>query len=167
VETSFWSRVIAGGAALALTACGMSISFDGGRTTEPGPVGFPECQADAYDFVGESTLAALGLQAAVPAPLPDVDRVAMIWVTHDPTLHDPGEPGGEAVLTRMLCFEFPDGSGGSGWPVDSSWQPPGSATGVARGDLGALALGALALGALVLIGASVMAFRREHHPPEA
>jgi hypothetical protein len=25
----------------------------------------------------------------------------------------------------MLCFEFDDGSGGSEWPVNAAWQPPG------------------------------------------
>ncbi len=27
-------------------------------------------------------------------------------------------------MVRMLCFEFPDGSGGSEWPVDPDWRPP-------------------------------------------
>jgi len=159
--------VIAGGAGLALTACGIGISLDGGRATGPVPDEFPECQADSFDFVGEGTLAALGLQAAVPAPLPDADRVAMIWVTHDLMPHDLGPPGGDVVLTRMLCFEFPDGSGGSGWPVDSSWQPPGSASGVALGDPGVLTIAALALLGLLVIAASVFAFRRDRYAPEA
>ena len=84
----------------------------------------PECQANAYDFVGESTLAALGLQDHVPAELPEPDRPAMIWVTHDLLPHDFGPPGGPVEMTRMLCFEFADGSGGSAWPVDSAWSPP-------------------------------------------
>ena len=85
---------------------------------------FPECAAESYDFVGESTLAALELQGHVPAPLPDPGRLAMIWVTHDLKEYDRGEPGGPVELTRMLCFEFADGTGGSGWPVDEAWQPP-------------------------------------------
>ena len=85
---------------------------------------FPECQANAYDFVGKSTLAALGLQDHVPAELPDPERAAMIWVTHDLMPHDFGPPGGTVEMTRMLCFEFADGSGGSGWPVDDTWRPP-------------------------------------------
>ena len=38
----------------------------------------------------------------------------MIWVTRDLMPHDSGPPGGPVVFTRMLCFEFADGSGGSG-----------------------------------------------------
>jgi hypothetical protein len=87
-------------------------------------VSFPECQADEYDFIGESTLAALGLQAHVPAQLPEPGRPAMIWVTRDLLPHDSGPPGGAVEMTRMLCFEFADGGGGSGWPVDDDWQPP-------------------------------------------
>lgn len=91
----------------------------------PGPGStFPECAGATYDFVGESTLAALNIQAHVPAPLPDPGRPAMIWVTHDLRPHDFGPPGGPVQMTRMLCFEFADGSGGSGWPVDAAWQPP-------------------------------------------
>ena len=146
--------LMGGGAALSLAACGISISFDSGRATGPVPVGFPECVSESYDFVGEGTLAALGLQAAVPAPLPQPDRVGMIWVTHV-------ERSGENAPARQLCFEFPDGSGGSGWPVDASWQPPGSSLGIAVGDLGNLPLVALVLGGLLLVGASVMAFRRD------
>ena len=89
----------------------------------PGPI-FPECQAAAYDFVGRSTLAALGLQDHVPAQLPEPERAAMIWVTHDRLPHDFGAPGGPVLMTRMLCFSFGDGGGGSGWPVDEAWQPP-------------------------------------------
>jgi hypothetical protein len=85
---------------------------------------FPECAGAAYDFVGRSTLAALGLQDHVPAPLPEPGRPAMIWVTRDLRPHDVGPPGGPVEMTRMLCFEFADGSGGSGWPVDEAWQPP-------------------------------------------
>jgi hypothetical protein len=67
----------------------------------------------------------------------------------------------------MLCFEFPDGSGGSGWPVDSSWRPPGSASGVAPGDPGVLAIVVLALLGSLVIAASVIAFRRDRHTHEA
>jgi len=48
----------------------------------------------------------------------------MIWVTHDLKPHDFGAPGGEVEMVRMLCFEFPDGSGGSEWPVHPDWRPP-------------------------------------------
>jgi hypothetical protein len=48
----------------------------------------------------------------------------MIWVTHDLKAYDRGEPGGPVEMTRMMCFEFDDGTGGSEWPVDADWQPP-------------------------------------------
>jgi hypothetical protein len=92
---------------------------------EVGPLAaYPECQSEAFDFVGRGTLRALGLHTVTPVPPPDIDRAAMIWVTHDLMPHDFGPPGGPVEMTRMLCFEFADGSGGSGWPVDSTWRPP-------------------------------------------
>ena len=99
------------------------------RAAEPEPVPcphiiFPECAGATYDFIGQSTLAALNIQDHVPAPLPQPGRPAMIWVTHDLRPHDAGPPGGPVQMTRMLCFEFADGTGGSGWPVDDAWQPP-------------------------------------------
>ena len=88
------------------------------------PATYPECQADSYDFVGRATLAGLGLESAVPAPLPNPNQVAMIWVTHELMPYDAGPPGGQVEGIRMLCFEFADGTGGSGWPVDPEWRAP-------------------------------------------
>lgn len=59
-------------------------------------------------------------------PPPDPNRLAMIWVTHDLLPYDRGEPGGPVEMTRMMCFQFANGSGGSEWPVDAARQPPGS-----------------------------------------
>jgi hypothetical protein len=86
----------------------------------------------------------------------------MIWVTHDLLPYDPGEPGGEVEMTRMLCFEFEDGSGGSEWPVDEAWQPPGAASGTDGGGAANLPIGAAVVGLIVLVlaGASWVAFRR-------
>ena len=95
-----------------------------GEPAGPDPAGFPECQAEEFDFVGTATLRGLGLHTATPVPPPDIDRVAKIWVTRDLMPHDFGPPGGPVEMTRMLCFEFADGSGGSGWPVDAAWEPP-------------------------------------------
>lgn len=85
---------------------------------------FPECAADAYAFAGRGTLRGVGLVGHSRAELPEPDRPAMIWVTADLLPFDAGAPGGAAEMTRMLCFEFDDGSGGSEWPVDEAWQPP-------------------------------------------
>lgn len=108
----------------ALAACDIGVSGALPADEVPPPIGFPECNADAYDFAGQGTLRQLGLDKATPVPPPDPDQPAMIWVTHDLKPHDFGAPGGEVEMVRMLCFEFPDGSGGSEWPVDPDWRPP-------------------------------------------
>jgi hypothetical protein len=87
----------------------------------------------------------------------------MIWVTHDLKPWDRGEPGGPVEMVRMLCFEFADGSGGSEWPVDSTWEPPASRLATEQGGEPAVAwpVALLAiLTAAVLIGLSAVAFRR-------
>ncbi|MGZ8475606.1 MAG: hypothetical protein ACXWWQ_05195 [Candidatus Limnocylindria bacterium] len=127
----------------------------------PAPLGDTQCLAESYDFVGEATLAGLGLQGAVPAELPEPNRAAMIWVTHDPVAQDLGAPGGALEMSRVLCFEFADGSGGSGWPVDPGWQPPGQAGPAApEGVSVPPSLILVALGVLLAIAVSVVAFRR-------
>ena len=104
----------------------------------------PECRAETYLFAGIGTLADLGLVGQSLAPLPDPERPAKIWVTED----------------RVLCFEFDDGSGGTDWPIDAAWLPPGSIQ-----DDGATAglpiqvIGFIAV-AVALIVLSVLAFRR-------
>lgn len=118
---------------------------------------FEDCRADSYDFAGEATLAGLGLVGTTPADLPEPNRPAKIWVTHETIGDDP--PG-----VRSLCFEFDDGSGGSDWPVNADWRPPGAlpAAGSTSADdpspLGALAL-VTTLAAAVVVG-SLLAFRR-------
>ena len=124
--------------------------------------GHPECQANAFDFKGEGTLRALGLHEATPVTPPDIDRVGMIWVTRDLMPYDRGPEGGPVEMTRMLCFTFPDGSGGSGWPVDPAWQPPmdvSVASADADSETPPLALLGVAVAALLVVGVSVLAFR--------
>ena len=124
--------------------------------------GHLECQARAFDFEGEGTLRALGLHEATPVTPPDIDRVGMIWVTRDLMPYDRGPEGGPIEMTRMLCFTFPDGSGGSGWPVDPAWQPPTDAA-IASVDADSgtqpLPLLGLAVVALLVVGVSALAFR--------
>ena len=109
------------------------------------PMGDPACSSEHYLFAGRGTLANLGLVGQSVAPLPDPDRPGMIWVTEDYT----------------LCFEFEDGSGGSDWPINEAWLPPG-AIGSATADTTIsipqlVAVGAVAAG---LVAASLLAFRR-------
>jgi hypothetical protein len=157
------------GCVLAAVVAGCSSAVDLGTGARadgpPPPVSFPECQAESYDFIGEGTLSALGLDVATPVPPPNPGRVAMIWVTHDLLPHDFGEPGGPVEMVRMLCFEFADGSGGSGWPVDPAWQPPGSAPIAGQSDdsSGVMppALLLAVLIAVVVLGVSLVAFRSQ------
>jgi hypothetical protein len=137
----------------------------------PGVVGagmpFPECQTAELAFAGESTLAAVGL--AEFAGGPDANKVGMIWITAGPVAVDQPMPigegkGGPAPSGRWVCVQWPDGSGMAG-NIPDDWVPPASLTGAATSDEGITAppigLLALVIGAAVLIGVSVLAFRRE------
>jgi hypothetical protein len=143
-----------------LVGCIPGLAGDGVARVDAPPVPFPECVADTYEFVGESTFSALGLLDALPAEPPTPDRVAMIWITRDRLPFDPGEPGGGVQMTRMMCYEFPDGSGGSEWPVDDAWRLPTTVGGDSAGV--ELSAGWLLLGIVVVaaIGVSALAFRR-------
>ena len=137
---------------------------------EPGVAGmpFPECQTAELAFAGESTLAAVGL--AEFAGGPDANKVGMIWITAGPVAIDQPMPigegkGGAAPSGRWVCVQWPDGSGMAG-NIPDDWVPPASLTGATTtSDEGITAppIGVLALviGAAVLIGVSVLAFRRE------
>ena len=137
---------------------------------EPGVAAmpFPECQTAELAFAGESTLAAVGL--AEFAGGPDANKVGMIWITAGPVAIDQPMPIGEgkgapAPAGRWVCVQWPDGSGMAG-NIPDDWAPPASLTGATTtADEGVTAppIGVLALviGAAVLIGVSVLAFRRE------
>lgn len=152
------------GLTVGVAGCLAALEDDaGGATGPPPPAWFTGCSADSYDFIGEGTLAALRLDEATPVPPPEPNRPAMIWVTHDLLPHDRGAPGGDVEMTRMLCFEFDDGSGGSEWPVDAAWQAPGSEGRVADDDVARTsvpAIVAVALAALLIAAVSAVAFRR-------
>jgi hypothetical protein len=131
----------------------------------PGAV-FPECQNAELAFSGETTLAALGLDDFAAGP--DASKVGLIMVTAGPVAMDmgpmPDGKGGEQAAQRMVCVQWPDGSGMMG-PVDNAWQPPsildGGDGGALAGDGPPLGMIALVVGAAVLVGVSVLAFRRE------
>ena len=139
-----------------------------GPGVAPGAMNFPECQTAELAFAGESTLAAVGL--ADFAGGPDANKVGMIWITAGPVAIDQpmpigeGKGGGPAPSGRWVCVQWPDGSGMAG-NIPDDWVPPASLIGAAVSDEGTtgLPIGVLALviGAAVLIGVSVVAFRRE------
>jgi hypothetical protein len=122
----------------------------------PGGGGMPCATATRFAFAGETTLAALGLGEADAA---ESNRVGMIWVTADRVDLGGPQPAGVPTqpLTRMVCVQWPDGSGMAG-PVDESWQPPAGAMGANQGIPTPLV--ALVVGAVLLGGASYFAFRR-------
>lgn len=141
--------------AVALCACA-SIG-----TAEPAPP-MGECAVDEFAFVGETTLAALGLDQFGG---PEANRVGMIWVTADPVVMDLGpQPAGfePAPATRMVCVQWPDGSG-MGGNIDDTWMPPAGASGPsATATAGPpWSVIALAVGAVILLGVSILAFRRD------
>lgn len=141
-----------------------------GVAVDPGM--FPECtQAGEFAFAGESTLAALGLGEMMGGP--DASKPGMIWVTANPVqMQGPGGGVGmgmEAMpMQRMVCVQWPDGSGMSttvpdGWevPVDIGGDDAAEASATVSAapvDLGPIAV---MVAVVVLIGFSVLAFRRE------
>ncbi len=140
---------------LVLGGCA-AIQGPGVEAADPGSPLF-ECRADSYAFAGRGTFAELGLVGQSAAELPEPNRPAMIWVTRDPVPFDAAAPGG----SRMLCFEFDDGSGGSEWPVNPAWQPPGAAL----ADLSvavdpAIPLLLVAVVSVLVVGGTLLAFRR-------
>ena len=142
-----------------LMRCAPGVTGGIARADAP-PVPFPECRANVYEFAGQSTFNALAIVDALPAEPPSRDRPAMIWITRDRLPFDAGPVGGAVEATRMMCFEFPDGSGGSQWPVDDGWQLPSASTGDSTG--GGMPPSWLLVGVAVVtaIGVSAIAFRR-------
>lgn len=126
---------------------------------------FPECQNAELAFAGETTLAALGLHEFGGGP--EASKVGLIWVTAGPVSIDMAPvPDGKGAVPaqRLVCVQWPDGSGMMG-PVDDAWQAPsildGGDGGAPAGDGPPLGVVALAIGAVVLVGASMLAFRRD------
>lgn len=160
-------------AMLALSTAGCAIAGMG--VAEPAVVGgnqpmvWPECQTAELAFAGESTLGALGLNDFAGGP--DANKVGMIWVTAVPvSMGGPapmpvgGGKGADIPAARMVCVQWPDGTGMAG-NIPDEWVLPeqvSSTVGAAEADAGP-PVGVLALvgGAAVLIGVSVLAFRRE------
>jgi hypothetical protein len=153
---------------LLLGACAVASPLPGvAEPAMPGadPGMFPECQNAELAFAGETTLGALGLDEFGAGP--EANKVGLIWVTAEPVAMDmgpvPAGKGGE-VAQRIVCVQWPDGSGMMG-PIDNAWQPPSILDGGDGGTLAAdgppLGMVALVIGAAVLIGVSVLAFRHE------
>jgi hypothetical protein len=109
---------------------------------------FPECEAEAYLYVGRSSPSALGLDDDLGMLPHDAQRPAMIWVTVD----------------RGMCMEFDDGSGMGCDPgcVQPDWLPPAPLDMDNSGSRGWwLPVVGLAVALVVVLAASLVAFRSQ------
>ena len=144
-----------------LVSCSLApgVTFDAADVPVPP---FPECVAEEYAYVGETTMAALSVSRPSGRPPPDPNRIGMIWVTADRRPNE-GEPGGP-VVARMLCIEFRDDGGEisamTNFPVVDAWQPPGSPEGPASAPPLPWQLLLIGFVAVLLAATSLIAFRQ-------
>jgi hypothetical protein len=137
-------------------AAGCSSTISGEAAGEPP---FPECKADAYAFVGRTSLRALGLAHLWPE---ESGSAAEIWITEGPVTIEPDPAGGGAAPPgpqRMICVEMADGSGMAG-PIDANWVLPSAGIGAAAdSDRIPIGLAGLVVGIVVVAAVSALAFR--------
>ena len=126
----------------------------------------PGCdQAGEFAFVGETSLAAIGLGEFGGQ---DADRPGMVWVTAGPASMD-GGPGPRPAgglrpaepVGRVACIQWPDGSGRAGH-IPADWQPPGGLLGAPApvdADTGTPTVLLVLAAVAILIGVSFLAFR--------
>lgn len=150
---------IAGLAAMALTACAPIAA----PAVDPALMGMGCEQSETFLFSGETSLAALGLGDEFGMG-PDAQRIGTVLVTAEPVnMMGPGPlPAGvEAEFDRMVCVQWPDGSGMAG-PVPDGWEPPSAVNLDAAADAGPpyVLIGLIAAVA-VIAGVSYLAFRGE------
>ena len=147
-------------AAILLAAC-QSIGTSAAIAPDPN-MGMGCEQAEAFSFSGQTTLAAIGLDEFGAGP--DGQRTGMIWVTADPvSMFGPGPPppGMGDELQRMVCVQWPDGSGMAG-PLPAGWEPPSTLNLDAAAEEGPpFVLLGLVLAAALIGGVSFIAFRSE------
>lgn len=147
-----------------LAGCAFSPVAVDGRDVAVG-MGMGCEQAAEFAFAGQASLAQLGLADDFGGG-PDTQRVGTVVVTADPV--DMGAPPGQAApMERMVCVQWPDGSG-MGGTVPRDWQPPGGLRGSAAESEGSgppLVLIGLVAAAAVILGVSFLAFRSEPSRP--
>ncbi len=135
----------------------------GAPLVDPAIAGMGCDQSETFLFSGETTLAAIGLGEEFGGAR-DSQRTGMVWVTAEPVSIGPGgaPPGMEPQVERMICVQWPDGSGMAG-PVPPGWEPPSAFDAVGQsGEPGPpfVLIGLLA-GAGLIIAVSYLAFREE------
>lgn len=141
-----------------LTAC---IAAGAPAAVDPGMAGMGCEQSETFLFSGESSLAALGLADDFGGG-PDAQRTGMIWVTAEPVnMMGPGPlpPGMEPEFERIVCVQWPDGSGMAG-PIPGDWSPPAAIDLEApAGGQPPFVLIGVVVTVLVIAGVSYLAFR--------
>ena len=158
-------RAAIAGATVALSLGLGACQTVSGPLDDLGMVGMGCEQAQAFAFSGETSLAAIGLGEVVGGP--DAQRIGMVWVTADAVnINGPGPMPAdmEQMVDRMICVQWPDGSGMS-TSVPPGWEPPGDATAALTEEAAGppLTLIGLIVAAALIIGVSFLAFREERH----
>jgi len=140
-------------AALLVAGCSSTITAEAA-----GEPPFPECKADAYTFVGRTSLQALGLAHLWPE---ESGSPAEVWITDGPVTIDADGPAGGPVQApqRVICVEMANGDG-MVTPIDADWVLPSAGVGAAS-DADGIPIGlvALVIGIVVVAAVSVLAFR--------
>ena len=149
-------------AAALLAACG-AVAQPAVIDPAIGGMGMGCEQSETFLFSGETSLAAIGLGDEFGGP--DAQRTGMVWVTAEPVnMFGPGPPppGAEAEAQRMVCVQWPDGSG-MAMPLPPDWEPPAafSLEGTATAGEPPLALIGLLVAVAVIAGVSFVAFRSD------
>ncbi|MEP7081670.1 MAG: hypothetical protein ABI841_01695 [Chloroflexota bacterium] len=159
-----WCAAVVGGVAVLLAGCQSIIGT--APVADPAVAGMGCEQSERFLFSGETSLAALGLDDDFGSS-PDAQRIGMIWVTAEPVnMMGPGPiPAGTDVqFERMVCVQWPDGSGMAG-PLPPDWELPATIDLDAPASATATEPPVVLIGLIVavaLIGAvSFFAFRSE------
>jgi hypothetical protein len=152
-----WSFVAAAVVVGGVAGC----QIGGAPLVDPAVAGMGCEQAETFAFSGETSLAAIGLGDDFGMG-PDSGRIGMIWVTAEAVnMNGPGPapPGIAPQMDRMVCVQWPDGSGMAG-PVPPDWEPPNAFDAATVTDEGPpLTLIGLVAAAVVIVGVSFLAFR--------
>jgi hypothetical protein len=141
-------------ASLLLAGCAAARAATVGGGGGAGPGGCVDGAA-AFEYIGETSFAALGLGGQMGGP--DVDRIGSAWVGNME-----GMPADGMNSAPVVCIEYPDG-GITAVGVEPGWRPPVALEAPVEEGGMSVPTPILLVGgaAIVIIGFSVVAFRRE------
>jgi hypothetical protein len=119
---------------------------------DDGPCGIP----GELEYLGETSVAALGLTSQFGTG-PEASRIGSVWMSSSGA----AVQGLGGAGDRVICIEYGDGSAMAS-TIDGSWQPPAIDASVEDGG-GGVPTPILLVGgsAIVIVGFSVVAFRRD------